>query len=273
MNPKITLVVIARNEERDLPRCLSSCSGFAGEMIVVDSDSSDGTCEAAVRCGARVLQHDFEDYSKQKQWACEQASGEWILVLDADEEAPSGLGTALEAAVARRPGIKAWRIRRRTCYLGKMLRFGPWMGDAPVRLFRRGCARFGDEEVHEKIRAEGDTPVLRGVSIAHRPYADASEHIAKMSHYARLWAIRQAASGRKACSLDPILRASWRLLRAMILQLAFLDGFPGVAAASSSAVYAYWKWLMLWELTKAEEGGGRSVNLGETSRPRAPEGG
>lgn len=256
----ISLVVITRNEERDLPRCLSSASGFAFESIVVDSGSMDGTRRVALSCGAKVLEHDFEGFSKQKQWACEQASGDWILLLDADEEASPGMGSCILKAAAAHPDVTAWRIRRQTTYLGRTLRFGPWMGDSPVRLFRRGSAAFGGEAVHEKIYSEGEAPVLRGCSIEHRPYEDLAEHMTKMALYCRLWAEHQAASGRRAHALDPLARAAWRLFRGGILQLAFLDGLPGIAAAVSSAVYAYWKWLLLWELTRGRSARSSSVN-------------
>jgi (heptosyl)LPS beta-1,4-glucosyltransferase len=260
-NTRISLVIITLDEERDLPRCLSSASGFAFESIVVDSGSQDGTCRVALSCGAKVLEHDFEGFSKQKQWACEQASGDWILVLDADETASPGMESCIIKAAAARPDITAWRIRRRTAYLGRTLRFGPWMGDSPVRLFRKGSASFGEEAVHEKIRPEqGEAPVLRGCSIEHRPYEDLTEHMTKMALYCRLWAEQQAASGRRAHALDPLVRAAWRLFRGGILQLSFLDGLPGIAAAASSAVYAYWKWLLLWELTGRGSTGARGVN-------------
>jgi hypothetical protein len=257
---RISLVVIAFDEERDLPSCLASAAGFAFESIVVDSGSRDGTRRVALSCGAKVLEHDFEGFSKQKQWACEQASGDWILVLDADETASSGMESCILRAAAARPDIMAWRIRRRTVYLGRALRFGPWMCDSPVRLFRRGRAAFGGEAVHERIRPEGEAPVLRGCSIEHRPYKDLTEHMTKMAKYCRLWAEQQDASGRRARALDPLARAGWRLFRGGILQLAFLDGLPGIAAAVSSTVYAYWKWLLLWELTNRGGTGARGVN-------------
>jgi len=248
----LSVVVIALNEARDIPACLESVA-FAGERLVVDSGSTDGTVEAAAACGARVLQHPFESFSAQKQWACDQASGGIVLVLDADETACPGMARMIEEASRRNPDVQAWRIRRRTRYLGRVLRFGPWMGDAPVRLFRSGRASFGDEAVHERIRSTGRTSLLDGAWIEHTPYADVSEHMQKMMRYTRLWADQQIAGGRRARCWDPPARAAWRLFRAMFLQLAFLDGFPGMAASMSSAVYAYWKWLRLWELVKDRE--------------------
>lgn len=271
--PVISLVVIARNEERDLPDCLSSCRGFACEMIVVDSDSTDRTGTEAARCGAKVLQHEFESYSKQKQWACEQAAGDWILVLDADERMHGDPASFLRRSAAARPEVLAWRIRRRTTYLGTTLRFGPWMGDAPVRLFMKGCASFGDEVVHERIRAEGETPALKGCWLEHRPYADRAEHLAKISLYSKLWADQQASSGRTAGMFDPPIRAAWRLFRGLVLRAAFLDGRAGVAAAVSSAVYAHRKWKLLVELTNAKRRGGPGVNATVPVDPAPVEGG
>jgi len=249
--PRISAVVITRNEEADLPGCLASCAGFASETVVVDSGSEDGTCAVASSCGARVLHHPFESYSRQKQWACDQASGDWILILDADEKVDPGMGARIARAVLSRPDVQAWRIRRRTRYLGRLLRFGPWMGDAPVRLMKAGSVRFGDEAVHEKPDTGSRPPLLRGAWIEHRPYVSVSEHMRKMGTYARLWAAQEHGRGRKAGPASPIFRSGWRLFRALALQMAFLDGLPGITAALSSAVYAYWKWLLLWESTSS----------------------
>lgn len=245
----LSLVTIARNEERDLPRCLGS-AGFADEMVVVvDSGSTDGTAEAARSFGAIVFEHPFNGFSEQKQFAVDRATGDWVLVMDADEVAGPGLGEAVLAAVGS-GRADAWRIRRRTRYMGRLLRFGPWMGDAPLRLFRRGRARFGCELVHEKLRAEAPARLLRGAWIEHDPYDSIPDHIARMARYAELWASQEAAAGRTCSLADLLLRPQWRLFRALFMQLGLLDGVPGLAASVSSAVYVWWKYLALREASR-----------------------
>lgn len=242
----LSVAIIALDEENDLPGCLASV-GFADEVVLVDSGSSDATPAIAREAGARVLQHPFTGFSEQKQFACDSTTGDWILVLDADEKAGPGLARAVSRVIDS-GSASAYRIARRTVYMGRVLRFGPWGGDRPLRLFRRGCARFGSETVHESLRADRPAPVLRGGYLEHRPYRDFREHMEKMARYSSLWAAQQSTAGRRASRLDLLLRPQWRLFRGAVLQLGLLDGLPGLAASFSSAIYAYWKYMALYEI-------------------------
>jgi glycosyltransferase involved in cell wall biosynthesis len=242
---RLSVVVIAFNEERDLPACLASV-GFADEVVVVDSGSTDGTAAVARAAGAVLLDHPFEGFAAQKQFACDNTTGDWILIMDADETASSGLGPALmEFASSGRSDV--CRIRRKTVYLGRMLRHGPWRNDCPARFFRRGSASFGGDLVHERLQTSGKAPVVSGGWILHNPYEDVAEHMSKMARYSSLWAAQQSAERRSCSAADVLLRPQWRLFRSLFLQLGFLDGLPGIAASVSSAVYSWWKYLSLWE--------------------------
>jgi hypothetical protein len=249
---RLSVVVIAFNEERDLPACLASV-GFADEIVVVDSGSTDGTAAVARAAGALVFDHPFEGFAAQKQYACDRATGDWILLVDADETASAGLGDAIRGFAAA-CGADACRVRRRTVYLGRLLRHGPWRNDCPVRFFRRGSASFGGDLVHEQLETAGPSPVLPGAWIEHHPYEDVADHMAKMARYCALWAAQEASSGRSCSALDVLCRPSWRLFRGLVLQAAFLDGFPGMASAVGSAAYAFWKYLSLWELGHRPKG-------------------
>ena len=243
----LSVAIIALDEEDDLPGCLASV-GFADEIVLVDSGSRDATASIAERAGARVLERPFDDFSSQKQFACDSTTCDWILVLDADERVSPCFGEAFSEALSSGEAA-AYRIERRTSYLGRVLRFGPWSSDRPLRLFRRGSASFGAETVHESLRADCPAPVLRGAWIEHRPYRDVREHMEKMARYASLWAVQERARGRRATVLDILFRPQWRFFRGAVLQLGLLDGMPGLAASVSSAVYAYWKYLALYELS------------------------
>jgi len=99
--PRISLIVITRNEEDLIDQCLKSAAAFCDELIVVDSFSTDRTVEIARGLGAQVFQHPFEGYIAQKQFALEQASGEWVFSLDADEQATWELGSEIRVALAQ----------------------------------------------------------------------------------------------------------------------------------------------------------------------------
>ncbi|MBN1434828.1 glycosyltransferase family 2 protein [Candidatus Fermentibacterales bacterium] len=247
----LSLVVIARNEERDLGVCLGSVP-FALEKLVVDSGSTDRTRELASGLGARVLEHDFESFGAQKQWALEQARCEFVLSLDADEALSPDLAASIERICIRgewQEGVSGYRLRRRTCYMGRLLRRGPWSRDWPLRLFRRAEARFEPDLVHEKV-------VLRGGGVArlhcghvvHRPYDDLEDHMRKMTGYAALWARQQHLAGRRAGLGRTLAGPVWRFFSGYLVRGGFLEGLPGLMASWSSAQYAFLKWSMLREL-------------------------
>jgi hypothetical protein len=250
--PRISLVVIALDEERDLPGCLDSVP-FAFEKIVVDSGSADRTAQVAEEHGASVHRHPFESFSRQKQHACDLASGDWLLLLDADERLCPRFGEEATRGISS-GRADSYRIRRRTRYLGRTLRHGPWRDDAPVRLFRRGTASFGSESVHESLRTGGRPPVLPRAWIEHEPYADVAEHMRKMALYVEMWAADRHAAGRRATLAGLLLRPQWRLFRGLVLQMGLLDGLPGIAASAGSMVYAFWKYLALWEKNHGKGG-------------------
>jgi glycosyltransferase involved in cell wall biosynthesis len=124
--PLVSAILITYNEERDLPQALASLRGLADEIVVVDSGSSDRTCELARQCGARVSFHRFSGFAEQKNFAVDQASHDWVLSLDADEAVSPELHSSLLAWKASTPDCVAYEIGRRTSYLGKWIRHLGW---------------------------------------------------------------------------------------------------------------------------------------------------
>lgn len=256
----LSLMVIARDAEETIRACLESVP-FAGQIVLVDSGSTDGTVAAAESCGAEVYHREFDGYGPQKQWALEKATSEMVLSLDSDEALSSDLAAAIERLLGQEHGgagnrISGYRLRRRTCYMGRLLRFGPWMRDRPLRLFRRVDASFGDDRVHEKVvLGRGRTALLRRGWIIHRPYRDLDDHMSRMSTYASLWAKTQYDRGRRAGLQHMLLRPIWRFMLGYLIRGGFLEGLPGFMASQSSARYAFLKWSMLVEMQRADQSG------------------
>jgi len=229
----VSLIVIARDEAHDLPRCLASVP-FAAEKIVVDSGSADRTREVAAEAGARVIEHAFEGYGAQKAFAFAQASSEWVLSLDADEALSPELAEEIPRALAS-TACDGFLLRYRSEVAGKVLRFGGWGTEHHLRLFRRSKARIEPVVVHEGFRVDGKVGRLRA-PVLHRPYADLSEWLCKLDLYAGLGAQERTRRGRRFYSLSG-LRAPWGFFRRYVLRLGFLDGYPGYLAAALGATY------------------------------------
>jgi glycosyltransferase involved in cell wall biosynthesis len=257
--PTLALVVITRNEEANIGRCLASVSGLAQQVIVVDSGSTDRTREIAVAAGAEVSTEEFLGYGRQKQLAMEKAGCDWLLFLDADEwldeEARNAIGTALRAGP---PGdVSGFRLRMRTFYLGGWAEHALWLTEPKLRLVRRGSARWKPDVVHESLElTRGRSRSIKG-RILHFPYRDLGHQLQKIDRYTELISVRDrdvpAARVWFGMTLEPPLV----FLHKYILQLGFLDGRRGFLGASLMALYFFVRYAKIWE-RRQERSGRRS---------------
>jgi hypothetical protein len=208
MKPTISAVIITRNEAEMLPGLLESLH-FCDEIVVVDSHSEDATREIAASFNARVMVRDFNGFGDQKEFARTQASGDWILSIDADERVPAELADEILATVAA-PGHDAYHVPRLSYFLGKPFRHSGWWPDAPLRLFRRDAARFNSKMVHEF--AETDRPTGRlSHHLDHFTVRSLSQALAKGQHYSVLGAEQLNKSGKPVSLVSPVHPCAWGL--------------------------------------------------------------
>ena len=151
--PKISLITITRDEEALIGECLKS-AWFCDEKIIIDSFSTDKTVEIARGLGADVVQHEFTNYVKQKQMALDRATGDWVLLMDADEQATHDLGEEILRAVSSPAAADGYKIRRILYHLGHYYSHAIYP-DTPVRLFRRERGHIGGRDPHDKVVVEG----------------------------------------------------------------------------------------------------------------------
>src|SRR5262245_60736616 len=202
---EISTVVITKNEERNLPRCLASVRSCSQEVVVVDSGSTDGTLDAAKRAGARVIPQEWLGYGKQKQFALEQARSPWVFSIDADEE----VSPELQAEIGRLDfSADGYSVGRRVWYLGRWIRYGTWNPDRVLRLFRRDRARFTPERVHETVELAGRAARLRW-PLYHYSYRDIAHHLAKINEMTSLSAAQMAERGRHAGVIKLAFSPGW----------------------------------------------------------------
>lgn len=247
--PRLSAIVIARNEERDLPGCLDSLRGVADELVVVDGHSTDRTREIARGYTDKVIEHDFAGYGPQKQFALEQATGEWVINVDADERLSPALAEELRRSLAgEAPKVNGFWIPFHVYFMGRRLRFGGCFRECHVRLFRRSKARYGGKRIHEGIEVERPLGCLKGV-IRHESYHDFSEYLRKCELYTGLIAREKYEQGARFAFWHH-LRLPWEFFARYVLKLGFLDGQPGLVYAALSAYYAWLKHARLWELQR-----------------------
>ncbi len=247
MRALLSVTVITKNEEANIRRCLESVR-WADEIVVADSGSTDRTLEICRGYDCRILQTEWMGYGPTKQRATEAASHDWILSVDADEEATEELREAIHGAL-QSPAYDAYRVRRRSFYLGRPIRHCGWSRDYPVRLFHRTRCRWNDRPVHESIVVSGRTGTIRS-PLLHHTYPTLSSHVERMNRYAELGAGQLHAHGCSSSIAGAVVRGVARFLRMYVLQAGFLDGRLGFVLCRNSAFGVYLKYLKLWEKTK-----------------------
>jgi glycosyltransferase involved in cell wall biosynthesis len=246
----LSVALITQNEAAHLPRTLAS-AGWAREIVVVDSGSTDATVEIARKAGARVFAESWKGFAAQKNSAIEHATGDWVLSLDADEEIGPALIAEIKALLDAEPEFAAYRIPRLNHFLGRPLRHGGYWPDPKLRLFRRGAARFTQRPVHETMQADGPVGQLRG-HLIHHCYPTLADYIEHMNAYSSIAAEALVASGRVSRSRtwlawNGLVNPAATFVYNYGVRLGFLDGREGLLQHLNHSVYIHWKYAKAWE--------------------------
>ncbi|MEO7477831.1 MAG: glycosyltransferase family 2 protein [Lysobacteraceae bacterium] len=239
-------VVIAKNEAGRIGRCVASLACVCGEVLVLDSGSSDTTVAEADGAGARVCHQDWLGFSAQKNAAIAAASQPWVLLLDADEWLGDGAADALRALFANRTIERAdvWELERRTHFLGTALNHGGWGHEGVERLFRNDL-RYLPSHVHEKLDLRGRKVAHLHARIEHDTARSLDDYRAKLAHYATLWATQKHAEGHRTTLFSAPAHAAAYWLKNFILRGGFLDGAMARTYHFCHARYVYEKYRAL----------------------------
>jgi len=272
---QLSVVIITYNEEANIGRTLASVqplvSDGKGEIIVVDSGSTDRTVEIAKSFGAKVFVEDWKGYAAQKNSAIDKAAGDWILSLDADEELDRDLTSLIPHVTAQKqarpkqelliamgwpspPDGDGYFIRRRNKFLGRWIEHGGYWPDPKLRLFRKGSGTFENRAVHEDIRVDGRTGRIRSGALIHHSYPTLSDYIEHMNRYSSLGAEMVVAKGKVRFSFaNIVLRPLFTFFYNYFFRLGFLDGREGLLLHLYHAVYVSWKYAKAWELSRNQK--------------------
>ena len=240
-----SVIVITKNEEDNLTRCLESVK-WADEIIVVDSESIDATVEIAKNFGAKVFVKKWEGYGAQKNFAIDKTTNDWILSIDADEEVSPELHEEIKKIIQNPGNYVAFKTPRKLIFQGKFLRRGGCYPNYQIRLFHKDKAKFNLDFVHEKLVVNGRIGLLKG-SLLHYSYNDLSDYFDRFNRYTTLDAQKRFSKGKKFYFwyyIQPLLR----FFNMYFLRLGFLDGSRGLIWAILSSFYNFAKFQKLKEL-------------------------
>jgi len=248
----LSVVLITHNEESNLPRTLESIrplvSDGRGEIIVVDSGSTDRTLEIAQRFGAKVFSEPWKGFAAQKNSAIDKASCDWILQLDADEALEPELATEIASALdsAR---VQGFFLLRKNFFLGRWIKHGGFYPDPKLRLIRRGAGRFGEYGAHPTIKINGPAGRLKHAML-HTAYPTLRGYIDHMNSYSSSGAEVVVAGGYRGFKfLNIVIRPALTFTYNYFIRLGFLDGREGLLLHLYHAVYVSWKYSKAWELS------------------------
>jgi len=250
---KLSVVIIARNEEASLPRCLKSVA-WADEVIVGDSGSADRTAEIARNLGARVYGYEWRGFGPAKQGVVDQATGEWILSLDADEEVTPELAAEIKTVLEGNERAVGYYLPRRTEFLGRWMMHGGWYPDYVLRLFRKDRGLFTDATVHEAVKVDGSTARLRN-DLLHYSYPTLERYFDKFNRYTTLAANEAFRMGQSVGLAELVLNPIAKFLKQYFLKGGFLDGARGLLLAILSSGYVSIKYAKLRDLWRRKESG------------------
>ena len=243
----LSVTIITRDAAHQIEACLASVA-FADEIMVVDSGSTDGTPEIAVKHGARVVHQEWLGYGRQKQFAVEQASHDWVLCIDADERVTPQLRASIEAAL-RVPAAAGYAMPRCNFFLGRWLRHGEGYPDWSLRLFDRRRGGWSDDPVHEKVVCEGEAGRLAG-DLLHESCDTLAAYLDKQNRYTSLQAEALHRAGRRTHAGQLLLSPLLRFVKFYLLRLGFLDGVAGLVHILIGCNNSFVKYAKLIELNK-----------------------
>lgn len=250
---RISAVIITKNEEANLPRCLDSVK-FVNELIIIDSDSTDRTIEIAESYGAKVYRPEWKGFGPAKQEGVDRASCEWILSIDADEEVPAELADEIQAIVNDERALNGYYMPRKTQFLGRWIKHCGWYPDYILRLFKKSTGRFDGAVVHEKVIVEGETGYLRH-DLLHYSYPSLEQYLKKSNLYTTLGAKSAYDRGKRSRLFDTTIRPAASFVAHYVGRQGFLDGWAGFVLSVLSAVAVLNKYSKLRELERKEKDG------------------
>ncbi|MFA9288405.1 MAG: glycosyltransferase family 2 protein [Weeksellaceae bacterium] len=238
----ISAIVLAKDEEANLDRCLASLQGLQ-EVIVYDDESTDKTTAIAKKYGATVITHaSHQDFAAQRNAAMKAAKYDWVLFVDADEELSAGLQkelSKLQNEITSRNDI-AYRIKRADIWWGQKLTRGEVYTAAHtgiIRLVNRTQGTW-QGKVHEEFKTDGNVGTLDH-EIIHRPHPTVTSFLEHINEYSSMRADELAKQGKRTNIFELIIYPFFKFLYNYILKAGYVEGAAGFSYAFFMSFHSF----------------------------------
>lgn len=249
MASKISVVINALNEEKNLPRAIASVKGFADEIVVVDMQSDDSTASLAKSLGAKVFSHKRTGYVEPaRNFAVEKAVNSWVLVLDADEEVPASLSKEMQK-ILKRPKADYYRIPRKNIIFGRWMKYSRWWPDYNIRFFKKGSVSW-NEVIHAVPMTRGvggDLEDREDLAIIHHHYDSIEQYIERMNLYTSRHAELKMREGYKFSWKDTLVRPANEFFSRYFFGEGYRDGLHGLSLSFLQAFSELVLYLKVWQ--------------------------
>jgi glycosyltransferase involved in cell wall biosynthesis len=247
---KISVYIITFNEVEKIRDCINSVL-WADEIVVADSNSTDGTIEIALELGARVIQIPFNGYGNLRNQAMNQCNGEWIMSLDSDERCtPKVRDEIIE--IINNQFLEIYKIPRKNFFMGRWIKHSGWYPNyRQPQLFKKGKMNYTMDAVHEGFISNSNKKIgsLKN-SIWQFPFKNTEEVMSKANRYSSLGVKKLQERNVKGTIFKAFLHGFWSFLKHYIFKLGFLDGGPGFVIAFSNFEGTFYRYIKLTEAQK-----------------------
>ncbi len=243
---KLSVVVLTKNEERRIEKCLESVK-WADEIIVVDDESNDKTLDIVKRYTDRIFVKKMDIEGRHRNWAYDQARNTWVLSLDADELVTPELKEEIQKILSVDPKENGFTIPRRN-YIGSYwVKYGGWYPSAQLKLFRKDKFRYEEVAVHPRAFMDDPCGHLKG-DIIHYSYRNIEDFLNKLNNQTTREAQKWYDQNKPMRLGRFIWRTIDRFFRSYIGKKGHKDGFMGFVVAYYASLYQFISYLKYREL-------------------------
>lgn len=246
----LSVGIITFNEKKRIKKTLEAVKDIADEIIIVDSGSTDGTKEIALKYTEFIYNEEWKGYGLQKNSVINKCKGEWILLIDADEVVSDELKIKIKEIIDQKDSkYDVYKINRCSICFNKEIKYGGWSNQYADRLFRKGKAKYNENSVHEQLIYDGKAGKIKE-KIMHYSYLNLEDYLNKFNKYTTLGALDYYKKNKKINIFDLTLNPFFKFIRMYLIRGGFLDGVEGFVLAVFSSCYTLAKYFKLREIYK-----------------------
>ena len=248
----LTVVVLSKNEERNIEECLKSVDGWAEEIVLVDDLSSDNTVKIASNYTDKILSRRMDVEGRQRNFAYAQAKNLWVLSLDADERVSQELKKEIEDVLSKETQYNGFTIPRRNFIGDYWVRYGGWYPSPQLKLFRRDKFRYEEVGVHPRAFMDEPCGHLKS-DIIHYSYKNIEDFLNKLNNQTTREAQKWFEQNKPMRLGRFIWRTYDRFIRTYFVKKGYKDGFIGFVVAYLAGLYQFLSYLKYREISRTSE--------------------